>query len=126
MPTPTFAPSASELKRTPLPLTIAEKDPEQTRKVKWKPQKMAAMMFSAGLLDGALFGDDEQGQAKAGTQATKGMLDWFAGGLSAADEEWLIGRLKDADDWFDFVHLNEIVKHCIEVIADRPTTSRSG
>lgn len=128
MATLTFGPTDSELRRKPIKFTVQGKDPEDedaARKLEWRPQKLSAMMFGAGLLDGAdLFTGDETAQASAGTKATKAMLDWFGNGLSDEDEDWLIGRLKDPDDWFDFTHVNEIVKSLIGVMSGRPTGSR--
>lgn len=125
----TVGPTDAELHRKPLKFVVKGKDPddeEQERTLRWRPQKLAAMMFGTGLLDGAdsLFDGTEQEQASAGAKATKGLLDWFAGGLDDDDEDYLIGRLRDGNDWFDFSHLNEITKQLIAVMSDRPTTSR--
>lgn len=122
-----IAPTEADLNRTPLAVELAEKDPDQTRTLQWRPQKVSAMMFGAGLLDGSdlLDGDDEAAQAKAGTKATRAMIDWFGGGLSDQDEEYVIGRLKDPDDWLDFTHLTSMIKQLIGVVSgDRPTGSR--
>lgn len=128
MSTLTFGPSDNELRRKPIKFTVKGKDPEDddaARQLAWRPQKLAAMMFGAGILDGDdLFDGDENKQAQAGSKATKAMLDWFAGGLSDEDEEWLIGRLKDPDDWFDFSHLNQITKSLIGVVSERPSGPR--
>lgn len=124
-------PSKAELNRKPIKFTVAGPDPkdeDQAREIRWHPQKVSSMMFSSGLLDddtnAGLFGGSEQAAAVAGTKATRGMLDWFAGGLSADDEEWIIGRLRDPDDWLDFHHVTDVVKRLIEVMGDRPTSSR--
>ena len=127
----TFGPSEVEVRRKPIKFVVKGKDPDDedaARELAWRPQKLSAMMFGAGLLDGDtdIFSGDETAQASAGSKATKAMLDWFANGLPDEDEDWLIGRLKDPDDWFDFSHLNEITKALIGLMSGRPTGSRKG
>lgn len=121
-------PSKSEAARKPIKFVVRGPDPDDddaARTIRWRPQKISAMMFGSGILDGDdLFAGSEQAQAAAGSKATKALLDWFAGGLSDDDEEWIIGRLKDPGDWLDFHHINDIAKGLIGVMSGRPPSSR--
>jgi hypothetical protein len=81
------------------------------RTIVWVPQKVAAMLDL-----------DDSSDASAGRQA----VDWFAGGLTDDDNEWLMARLRDPEDDFDIDDLGAIIKEFVGKVSKRPTGSRRG
>jgi|GEM_PF-1575275 len=83
------------------------------REILFRPPKMAMMVVG-------LFEDDGDGE----TKPAKATMDWFAEGLSDEDEDWIIGRLKDPADDFDFPDLTEVIKWLVSKASGRPTGQR--
>lgn len=122
----TFRPSEDQLRRTPITFTVAGKDPddpEQARDLAWKPQKIYTMIDGSGMLDAPQNGDDASAAAN-GAKALKAQGDWLGNGLTEEDNDWLIARLKDPDDWLDLGTLNDITKELMSLVTGkRPTGS---
>lgn len=72
------------------------------------PKKKAAMLL---------------GIAAGGQAAIGGLVDWLGRGLSEEDNEVLLARLNDEDDWLDFEDLEGVIEMLIGKASDVvPTT----
>lgn len=65
-------------------------------------------------------------QRNLDTDSTRDLLNWLGEGMSEEDAEYLLGRLKDPDDYFDLEDVNEIAKHLLGQGSNRPTRRRRG
>ena len=77
------------------------------REFEFKPPKMALAVLPAVLGD---------------TSEMKSALDWLGRGLGEEDNTYLIQRLLDEDDEFDFDDLGPIIEVLIEEMGANPTS----
>jgi hypothetical protein len=120
MTTRTFGPTPDRLNRQPIRFAIKERDGETDRMVSWQPQKVSAMLLDSGAFSDASDADPGN-QIRESMRPVRAQMDWFAGGLSDEDETWILERLRDPEDWFDFADLTEITKFLIGLVSGRPT-----
>jgi len=105
--------TTAKKRRDPLEFTLDEDTPKE-RTLRFVPQKVSGMVMD-------LFDDDDESKPPA-----KAAMDWLSDGLSEEDNDYLIARLKDPEDDFDFPDLGRIVKWLVGEVTGRPTGPRRG
>lgn len=85
------------------------------------PPKDAVLMMP--VFDSAT---DTRQDGGLGVGLTKSTFDWLGQGLSEADHDRVIARLKNPEDDLDVEDLTAVIESLTEKVGGRPTTSKSG
>jgi hypothetical protein len=104
-------------RKQPIKFTL-DPDTDRERELEFTPQKVT------GLLGDVLPEDDDELVGES--RPAKAAVDWLASGLSDDDENYLMGRLRDPDDDFDFPDLGRIIRWLVSEVTGRPTGKRRG